>query len=236
MAARSAVKFGLKLRTKRQKTLERRITKQITDQINKSLRSIQRQLTIGLRKLIKDKIEVSPEYYSLVSATLRGEFGLERPDRALAVIIDVFLQSFQAKLKLAQVKGNTFFANLSINIRVDFERLADIPEGQQEATNQDVLMHGGEVSLLPWLRWLLLEGTAPLVFDYSISNNDGIGRSGLQFLMTYTPGQNFSISNTSFTGTENNNFLTRAINENSAEIERYIRKTSSDLLRRSFKI
>lgn len=236
MAANSALSLSLKLRTKRQKTLERNINKSLTTKINKGLSNIQRELTKGLRRLIHEKIVKRPEYISLISATLRGEFGLENPEQLLGAIIEIFLQSFKTELKLANIKDSTFFAKLSIQVKVDFERLANLPEAFQPATNDNSFFNGGSVDLLPWLRWILLEGTAPLVLDHSVVRDQGRGRSGLNFLMSYTPGQNYAISKRQFTGTENDNFLTRAITENSEEIQRYIRKTSSELMRRSFKV
>ena len=236
MAINPTVAFGLRLRTKRQKTLQKNINKSVVAKINKGLSKIQRELTIGLRELIREKIYQSPEYISLLTATLRGEFGLDRPKYMVNTIVDVFLQSFRTQLKLASVEDRTFHANLSIEIKVNFEKLVEIPEAFQEATNQDSINTGSDLTLLPWLRWLLLEGTSSLVFDHSVVRNEGKGRSGLNFLMSYTPGTNFAISHKDFTGTESNNFLTRAISANKVEIEQYIRKKSSELLRRSFKV
>ena len=235
MAIKTGLNFGLTIRTRRQKTLERNITGSVQKGINKGLKSIEKELTRSMRALISGYIHNSPEYYSLVSATLRGEFGLTHPKQALEEIIETFLSSFKTELKLSSVSGNTFFAYLKINVQVDFERLANISAGFQEATNQDNPAAGG-VSLLPWLRWLLLEGSSPLVFDHSVSRSQGRGRSGLNFLMTFTPGQNYFISKRQFTGTEDSNFLTRAVSRNRNHIEKHIRKKSSELLRRSFKI
>lgn len=236
MAINPALAFGLRLKTKRQKTLEKKINKSVVSKINSGLLKAQKELTYGLREIIREKIYQSPEYVSLLTATLRGEFGLSKPKYMVNTVVDVFLQSFRTQLKLASVEDRTFYANLSIEIKVNFEKLVEIPEAFQEATNQDTVAFGGEVSLLPWLRWLLLEGTSSLVFDHSVVRDQGKGRSGLKFLMSYTPGSNFSISHKNFTGTESSNFLTRAISENRVEIEQYIRKKSSELLRRSFKV
>lgn len=228
MAINSGINLSLK--AVRQKKLEEQITKSIVKKINTGLSHIERVLTIELRDAIREAIKESPEYISLTTATLRGEFGLENAENKVDTIIDVFVNSFRSEMQLARISGSTFHANLSIHIKIDFEHLADHPEGFQEGSNS----RGKNESLLPWLRWILIEGTAPLVFDYSVSRDSGTGRSGLQFLMESTLGTNYQISKTQFTGTENSNFLTRAINNNSKKIQSLIRKRSSELLRKSF--
>lgn len=222
--------INLSLKAVRQKKLEDNIGKSLIKKINTGLSHIERILTIELRDAVRQAVQESPEYISLTTATLRGEFGLENASNKVDTIIDVFVNSFRSELKFARSSGSTFYANLSIYIKIDFERLANHPEGFQEGTNQK----GKNEALLPWLRWILLEGTNALVFDYSIKRGEGVGRSGLQFLMEATPGTNYEISKTQFTGVEDSNFLTRAINKNRKKIEGLIRKRSSELLRKSF--
>lgn len=234
-----AINPGIKLslRAVRQKTLEKSIRGALVKKVNNGLSNIEKILTVELRDSIRDAIRESPEYISLTTATLRGEFGLENAESKIESIIETFVHSFSSRIKLARTSGNTFFANLSIDMKVDFNRLANHPQGFQEASNSNSNIDNSKADkLLPWLRWLLIEGTSPLVLDYSVVRDKGTGRSGLQFLMESSPGQHYFISKPQFTGVENSNFLTRAINKNSKKIENLIRKRSSELLRKSFGI
>lgn len=228
--------LGLNVNLRRQKTVEKQIRGNIVEKINRGLSNMQRTLTRELRSLIDEKIRHSPEYESLTTAILRGEFGLEDPRGKLDGIIKVFLQAFGTRIKLASSRGKTFKANLSIFIDIDFDALVELDDAYQEATHSDPAREHEDVSFLPWLRWLLIEGTGPFVYDHSVVRGQGTGRSGLQFLMEYTPGQNYFTEVPQFTGTESDNFLTRAISDNSEEIRDFIRKRSSELMRRSFKV
>jgi len=69
---------------------------------------------------------------------------------------------------------------------------------------------------LPWIEWLLKRGDDIIISDYHVVEGDH-GRTGMA---TMKPGGNYKVSrvNPSFSGTEDDNFVTRALDGKEMEI------------------
>mgnify|MGYP006403112799 FL=1 len=76
-------------------------------------------------------------------------------------------------------------------------------------------------SHLEWLRWLLLEGSAPIVGEYGFKSAPR-GRTG-QGIMVKKTGKSWSVP-AQFQGVENNNFVTEALEGIETEIQGIIRR------------
>ena len=77
---------------------------------------------------------------------------------------------------------------------------------------------------LPWLQWLLLDGTKVLIDSHQVVIGPNLRSRTSMAIMR--PGSGWSVPN-EFAGTQNNNWLTRAIDSSSDSI--------NNLLKRAFK-
>lgn len=165
-----------------------------------------------LRKATKSFILNQPEMRSLQEAgvpySLNSLFGLRKGTDASAVnvIADAVVDSM--KISFTRIDQN-FKGGVTFNIQPeDFQNLLGLSEGH-------VLTQKG--SDLHWLNWLLTKGDSVVVAGYQYSAQ-GDGRSSTGRMVV---GNSFRVP-PSFSGTESNNFVTRAFEGKQKEIESII--------------
>jgi hypothetical protein len=94
--------------------------------------------------------------------------------------------------------SNTLKGGLEFNFQPSsFANLLALPAGH--TIYQDGDLH--------WLEWLLKRGDSIIVTNYTYNPSSGLGRSGLGNMI---PGGAFRVP-PQFSGTEDNNFITRAL-------------------------
>lgn len=194
------------------KKLQSDIVKSIADEINSVLTVVAIPIEREFRKLVKDAILSSKEYRSIVDGELKHELGIPDGDVRLNVIIKVLLQYIViTPVKIKRV-GNRLKGGLEIRILDgSFDNILSLPEARI------FLPDGNE---LEWLDWLLLKGKARIIKGYDIVL--GPGRAGRNIMVKaeakswFVPPQ--------FSGHQNNNFITRAIDDISEEFPKIIEK------------
>jgi hypothetical protein len=171
------------------------ISKAINDKINSNIGTIKDRA----KNLIRGWVFIQPEIQSLLSSgsdSLVGYFGITRNSNEIVeAIISSIVESTEVKL----IKYNS---NLSGGLEIRFQpssfvNLLALSEGH-------TLYSGGD---LHWLEWLLKRGDRIIVANYQYNPITGFGRSGLGIMM---PGGAFRVP-PQFSGTEDNNFITRAL-------------------------
>jgi len=187
------------------KKIEQAMLQEIKDRITKNKKKAERQIA----SLVPSWALASPEVQSLaqdgIAGSLHAQFGLFRGtgdivanDIANAVAKSVSLEvNFTKSLKGTSV---TFFIQPT-----DFTNLLEIPLGEIRTAIGDVL---------PWMRWLLLEGTRTIVSSYAYEP-DNSGRSGggtmrLGGIWRVPP---------QFSGTASENFVTRMFENKDKQIQ-----------------
>lgn len=181
--------------------IENKITSALVVQVNQLLSKNQGNLINKAKALVKQWIAAQPEIVSLKSSdssSLAGLFGLTPPnaDRAANVIIDAVVSSLNIKL----VPYNKTFTTGGLEISFqpsDFSNLLSLQEGHTKIYNGD----------LHWLQWLLQRGDSIIITNYQYNPGTGLGRSGLGSMVQ---GGSFRVP-PQFSGTDNNNFITRAL-------------------------
>jgi len=192
----------------------RAMAKELNNVFARSKGSIAREI----RKLTETLISMSPEIQSLQGGELQGAFGLRRGSEEGVVnsIIRAITESVVVEtIPVAAARSTSGRIRGGIKIYVqpnDFANLLSLPEGYTFYGT------GGENSI-PWLEWLLTLGDRILIGDYRFEASDK-GRSGLG---TMLPRGVFRVP-PSYSGTEDNNFITRAFEKKDKQIAAAINK------------
>ena len=181
-------------------------------EINKKIKSNSPKFVQAMRILIPKWIEEQPEIASLrstgVQGSLAAQFGIVPGDEANAIgkIISILSDSIEVIVQPVDdlLNGGVEFAfNPAI-----FSELTGLSEGT-------VVTEKG--TTLNWLNWLLTKGDSVIVSGYQYVPSDD-GRSGGG---TMKIGSIWRVP-PEFSGTEENNFITRAFDNREAEIERLL--------------
>jgi hypothetical protein len=182
---------------------------------NKS--KIKAKLGIRTKTLIARAIMEQPEYGSLLSGRLYGEFGIPDADVKVRRLLHQWLEEFQIQVSQWRIVGPRIVGGFSVSaVRADFGRVLSMPEAHQLTEKHE---------LLPWLKWLLLEGDkiiirehyyarAPLFEKYSRT-----GRGIMISTLAGKSGSNWKKGLVSggwrvppqYSGTIDNNWITRAL-------------------------
>jgi hypothetical protein len=181
--------------------------KDVNKLINKKLPKVK----FTLADIIFNSVYFSPELDSVRGGTLKYDFGLSYDptfeiSSAVSRSIDVSFSTFK-------YRNNAIYGNAQIGIQpIDYFNLLEIP-GSVTITEKGVE--------LPWLDWLLMYGDSIIIVNYGVKYTEG-GRSG-GAIMT-TENRPFRVD-PKYSGTDSDNFITRALNRNSAIIEDRIWQT-----------
>ena len=206
----------------------------ITLKIKDSLKTIENNVNIALVELVNDQININltrifnnvklliprwikkqPEIISILSTeptSLAGQFGfITNADMIVNNIINSVINATEIKF----IKYNKNF-NGGLELRFqpsNFANLLALPDGH-------TVYKGGD---LHWLDWLLKRGDNMIISNYQYNPRTGLGRSGLGNMVG---GGSFRIP-PQFSGTIDNNFITRSFigNDQEKEIFYIIEKT-----------
>jgi hypothetical protein len=163
----------------------------------------------ALRKFVRDTMVTQPEIRELNGGILQGAFGLKRGTEARVIedIINAISSSVHVELEeVSPVGGKDLRGGMSIYIQPsDFSNLLTLSSGIVKTERLDHL---------PWLRWLLTEGDRVLIGDVEVKYKSGTGRSTLA---TMQKSGVFRVP-PSYSGTEDNNFITRAFAESEGSL------------------
>lgn len=175
----------------------------ISSAITKSVNSIESRL-LGI---LSNCIISSPEYQSVVSGQLRGEFGIVDSHSALLRILNIWLNSIKVIPDPVRVSGSDLIGGLNITaIEADFSDVLS-------SSSASFVTEKG--TKIPWLEWLLTAGTNIVVRDYKVSTNLGnlknkaVSRTG-QAIMVSSSVQFYKVP-AQFAGTIDDNMVSRAI-------------------------
>lgn len=174
------------------------------------------QVKSALPKIVHDIVLSSPEYDSLVGGMLRYHFGIPDADDKIKAMIRIWSNNIQYNITYPKLSGNRIVGSFGAHaFKADFSDIL----GTDYAKVYD---NAGGYSL-PWLEWLVLDGSATLV-----PNHDVVllathrSRTGGALMMR---GSGWGVPSI-YSGTIADNWITRAIAANNFKIE--------DLLQRAF--
>jgi hypothetical protein len=189
------------------KQIEKMIKSALVGDVDKVLSKAVSRVKSAIGPIITSALASSPEISSLSSGQLRAEFGLTS-DPSQAIISSV-VNSINVTVSRVDKNLNGGF---SIEIQPDsFSNLLSGSFSEQ-------LIDGGT---LPWLEWLLTAGDSILIADFGVEFGN-YGRTGkARMSKKKAPYKVPSV----FSGTIDNNFVTRAIDGAFPQIKEIIRRS-----------
>lgn len=177
------------------------ILQQLSQQVDAALIKSVGGIRQKISSEIKTALQNQPEYSSLKGGQLRYEFGI--PDVSA---VDSVIEAVVSKIDVQ--KKPTIFSNSGLKGGLSLIILAEKDISGLIATDL-ASVFDDKGYYLPWLEWLLLKGSRPLVrgFEIKLGRNDR-SRSGNAVMVESNT--NWSVPS-AFAGTKNNNWFTRAL-------------------------
>lgn len=183
--------------------LVKKIHTEIANHINQAFNKSLGQIKDGVKRATIEFFKNTDTFQALVFGPLNWHFGFPAGtqfNRAYTVVEqigeNIQLDFNPFKISRAQYKGGL---KLQV-LQSDFSDILGLPEAS-------VVTEKG--TILPWLRWLLLEGNAFIIKEYDIRLESGQGRSGGAVMINDKAGV-WRVP-PEYAGTANNNWLTRTI-------------------------
>lgn len=199
--------FKLHIQSSKTQDMIFAINKGITKYVDNKLNIVAHKIVGQLREAVKQALLDQPEVHSLSGGTLEAEIGLSDGRKSVEEIINVWVNGIHVKQTKARIVKEQIKSSLTIYmIRRDFNDVVNHPSAFVYNKGQK----------LPWLLWLLTYGDQVIVRDFDVSFNSqhvshSKSRSG-KAVMVRKPGDGWRIP-PEFSGTRNNNFLTRALDD-----------------------
>jgi hypothetical protein len=184
---------------------------------------LSRPLTHVTRNLLDSHIKASPEYEALNGGVLQQELGVVDPRTALDQMLSVLISTINVTPRPIHHRSGQIFGGFRLTaVPINFHQQLDGIGVYGTDKGEDI----------PWLKWLLTLGDSPIIKDYKvIFNNSKASRVGGAVMGkggSWGVGVSSSRIRPEYSGTPDNNFVTRAITMMSPELERIM----TDLIRR----
>ena len=216
------MKFTLKV-----KTSDASIQKKILEEMRSQIRSKMGTIQLPLQEAIKDYISLSIKnsnfYNNFMTGKLKTQLGVVDTSLSMSQIIDALKSTVVITVgQIAIYGGSQIKCIITIQaVPDDFQAALSVPMAQY-------LTDKGEI--IPWLSWVLFEGSSPVVLDYEMVFGKSEFSRTQDAIMRTKPGQKWRIPS-EFRGTAHTNFIYRALNDNIPELEKIL----DDLLSGVFK-
>lgn len=185
----------------------REITNSILTAMQPHFQSVFDKTQISLQKIIpakfKEALMSEPEYNSLVGGLLKYELGVPDASSRIESIYDAWVSSMVIDKKPISIRASRLSGGFSINlIRSDFSDILSLPSA--------TIIDNISSSIIPWLRWLLLEGGKILVRNYKVQYGPNSRSRTDNAIMIESSSENWRVP-AEFAGTIQNNWVTRSI-------------------------
>ena len=173
--------------------------------ISKSLSTIQKEV----KTLIAEALRNQPEYSSLMTGKLKAEFGIPDSGRVNQVI-EALVNTLSVNKEPLKFSSRGISGGFTLTMIK-----SDDISGLIYTDIASVIDDKGYS--LPWLEWLLLRGNQTIVKNYTVKYvSSARSRSGLALM--YPSDSSSWRAPADFSGTEKNNWTTRAISSVESEV------------------
>jgi hypothetical protein len=188
-----------------------KINKGLANIFNKRIFRQASTIEAQIKPLVSAALLSSPEIRSLSSGTLRIDFGLTQDPSA--DIVNAVTNSLSVKVRRAIATASDIKGGISITLQpTDYNNLFSLSVATQ-------ITEKGEV--LPWLEWLLTLGQQVVVIaDFGVEYGSYGRTGGGRMVKGAAP---FKV-NSQYAGTVDRNFITRAVEKISPQIQNIIIK------------
>ena len=204
----STLSFGIKL-IDSNKSIGDAMLRALLPDVNKYFDKISNNLQAKLPPIIINSIRAQPEYDSLLSGSLKAQFGIPDPSSRVEAILSSIQNSIVVKQKSLNISNGQIKGGIKLQmIKSDFSDLISMGESVV------VTEKGADLN---WLSWLLIEGDAIIIADYTfVAGPFDSSRTGMGIMRQ--SGGAWRVP-PEFAGQINNNWITRAIDAASSEID-----------------
>lgn len=195
--------------------INRLILQNIKQYLDTRIHKVANIVQTKLPPIIADGLRQEPEYASLLGGELRAELGI--PDiSAIDSIIEIISNSIELESKSLSIGRNGLKGGFILKI-IRKENLGGALDSSYGIVKTDTID-------IPWLEWLCFKGNEILIKDYVVRYGPNpYSRSGLA-IMKKSEGSSWRVP-PQFIGTENNNWITRAIDRVENNVYDLFRKT-----------
>lgn len=190
------------------RSYEAKILFAFKEEIDRTYRNRYPAILAQVRNVITKALRASPEIVSLRQGVLQADFGLYS---------DYAVSATEEIIEHVVNRVNVFFissaANLVYSLYLEVlpaDVMPDIAKKYEYDSNG---------YSIPWAEWLLFEGTKVVVDDHQVFYRDGAGRSQKAIM---NKGGFFRVD-PEFSGTEEDNFIVRAIRSTKDDIINILR-------------
>lgn len=210
------MRFGLKL-IESNDQITKEILNALLPDVTKHMNKMIVYIKQNLPDIVSNAITSSPEYESLVGGQLKYELGLVDADSKIEGLLDIWMNNIEYLYEPPSIMGSRIKGSFSANmIKIDFRDVIYT----QFAEMQDTIRGYS----LPWLQWLLLDGNANIVDNYSVvMGPNRRSRTGNAIMKM---GGSWRVP-PQFAGTINDNWITRALDSAQGEIQQLLDKAGS---------
>jgi hypothetical protein len=181
-----------------------KINKALAKEFDNNMRRKSNDIKNAIRPIIAKAIFSSPEIQSLSGGLLRDDFGLTVDPST--EIVQSILSTIKLNTRNSRATAQNIDGGFTLTIQpIDYSNLFSLPVAEQ-------IIVGGSI---PWLKWLLTLGDSVIIANFGVEYG-AKGRSGMGHMTRES--RPFKV-NSQFSGTVDNNFITRAIESASSEIK-----------------
>jgi hypothetical protein len=200
--------------------ISRNILEALLPQVSKYMVGSINSLKNILPQIISKAIIETPEYNSILSGKLKYELGIPDPENKLAGLIEIWSNNIAVKYNKPRISRSSIFSDFSINmIRVNF---SDVLYSDYAS-----VLDAYRGYSLPWLEWLLLYGNKTIVKNKRVSiGSNKFSRTKMAIMIDSM--ENWRVPS-EFAGNQENNWITRAIDNASPEIEKILMETFNNV-------
>lgn len=197
-----------------EKEIAKAIGQALAVEVDKRLVKVANSAKPKIQNLIRKGLLNSPEIRSLQGGQLQAELGVPDTEERIRSLIDIWAGSVRASLRSAKLQGGFIRAGLDIiAIKSDYSDVLSSSDAIYDTA-------GGQI--IQWLEWLLIEGDKIIIRQYQVGLDVyGVSRTGLGRVMISNQSSSWSVP-PNFSGTADNNFVTKALDEIAPEIEQVI--------------
>ena len=184
-------------------TITAKIYKAYAKELEKHFRSVSGSLLTSLRPIITSSLSSSPEIQSMSGGLLQADFGLtSNPGPS---IVNSIISTLALKTEKVSTNGKIITGGFTVVMQPqDYSNLFSLPVATQ-------IIEGGS---LPWLKWLLTLGDTIIIANFGVEYGP-YGRTGRARMTEES--RPFKV-NSAFSGTVDDNFITRAIQRSKSQI------------------
>jgi hypothetical protein len=212
------MKLSLKILEKNSE-VEKAIVKALLPETVSFMNKASSYVKNNINPIIKQSIEDQPEYDSLVNGQLRLELGIPDASQRIEELISAWINNTIVEYKPPQIFNSKIKSSFTIKmIKTDFSDVLN-----SSLANIERNISGASV---PWLQWLLLDGTALLVDNYEVYiGPNSRSRTGAA-IMKASEGEGWSMPS-QYAGTIADNWITRALDASKPNIQQLLEKALS---------